>query len=268
MSCQDIISFLVIAWNSNFSTLLQNLWKIGIITLIWMIWTSRNNAVFEDQEFCAVKVMKVVKTTYKETDNFRKLGFMSNVWSDYLTLRSLEVKSRPAPPPEFVSVFWWPPDIGWIKVNTDGSASAAPGLISAGGVFRDHRAFVCGCFHIKGGSGFAFEAELLAVITAIAIAHGRGWRRIWLEADSTYVVRLLQQRSMEVPWRFRAYWINTLSRLEDMVFKVSHIYREGNAAADIMAHPSRHEGWWTQEIAEIKDVVRVDMSSHSHTRRI
>ncbi|XP_057793119.1 uncharacterized protein LOC131009729 [Salvia miltiorrhiza] len=269
LDCPDIHSFLVLAWNISFSSLLQRLWKIEILSIIWMIWTSRNACIFEDQIFNSMKVLSFIKTAFKEAEgSHSNLGYMANEWSEYLTLRSIGVSSRPAPPPDYVSVHWWPPDVGWIKVNTDGSASGSPGLIAGGGVFRDHAAMVRGCFHTKGGSGFAFEAELLAVITAIAIAYNRGWRKLWLEADSSYVVGLLQQRTMEVPWRFINYWKETLARLQEITFRVSHIYREGNAVADIMANPARQEGWWNNGIEVIEEAVIRDMASHSHTRRI
>ncbi|XP_057803087.1 uncharacterized protein LOC131018376 [Salvia miltiorrhiza] len=269
LDCLDVQSFLVMAWNMNFSSLLGRLWKIGILSAIWMIWTSRNACIFDDQAFTAIKVLSFIKTAFKEAEALPlKLGFMANEWNDYLTLRSIGVSSRPAPPPEFLSVHWWPPDIGWIKVNTDGSASGSPGLIAGGGVFRDHAATVQGCFHTKGGSGFAFEAELLAAITAIAIAYNRGWHKLWLEADSSYVVSLLQQRSMEVPWRFISYWKETLARLHEITFRVSHIYREGNVVADIMANPARQEGFWSNGIEVIDDAVIRDIPSHSHLRRI
>ncbi|XP_057811539.1 uncharacterized protein LOC131025771 [Salvia miltiorrhiza] len=168
---------------------------------------------------------------------------MANDWKEYLTLRELGVRSRSAPPPDYIDVHWWPPDLNWMKVNTDGSALGAPGRIFAGDVFRDHQAEVRGCFHVKGGSGFALEEELLAVIKAIAIAESRGWRKLWLESDSTYVVELLRKKLMEVPWRFLTSWKATIAFLNNFELRVSHIYREGNAAADIMAHNSRHEGW-------------------------
>ncbi|XP_057811785.1 uncharacterized protein LOC131026023 [Salvia miltiorrhiza] len=206
LDCPDIHSFLVMAWNATFSSLLQRLWKIGILNVIWMIWTSRNACIFEDQKFNGTKILSFIMTAFKDAEaSPLKLGYMANEWSDYLTLRSIGVASRPAPPPDYVSVHWWPPNIGWIKVNTDGSASGSPGLIAGGGVFRDHTAMVQGCFHTKGGSGFPFEAELLAAITTIAITYNRGWRKLWLEADSLYVVGLFQQRSMEIPWRFINY---------------------------------------------------------------
>ncbi|XP_057785445.1 uncharacterized protein LOC131002988 [Salvia miltiorrhiza] len=268
LNCLDITSFLAMAWNVPFSSLLHRLWKVGIISLLWIIWQSRNNAIFDDKPFSRIGVLATLKIFFKETNEVSNLGSMSNDWTDYLTIRAVGVKSRCAPPPDYISVHWWPPDINWMKVNTDGSATGAPGLIAAGGVFRDHTATVCGCFHIKGGSGFALEAELLAVVTAIAIARCRGWNRLWLEADSTYVVNLLMRRSLDVPWRFMACWKATLKRLTEMDFRISHIYREGNAAADLMAHPSRTEGWWPGVIGDIQEAVTMDMATHSHRRRV
>ncbi|XP_057767409.1 uncharacterized protein LOC130987739 [Salvia miltiorrhiza] len=138
----------------------------------------------------------------------------------------------------------------------------APGIIAAGGVFRDNWGWVRGCFHFKGGKGFAFEAELLAVIHAIDIAHHCGWRQLWLEADSTYIVRLLQTRSVEVPWRFLA----ASKNLDDFQFHVSHIYREGNKPTDLMANLDRNEGWWPYALDEIKLAVSLDMETHSTVR--
>lgn len=82
------------------------------------------------------------------------------------------------------------------------SALGAPGLATCGGVFRNSRGFVQGCFSIKMGIAFAFEAELLAAILAIEAAAERNWCHLWLECDSTYVVNLLKSKSKEVPWPF------------------------------------------------------------------
>ncbi|XP_057803256.1 uncharacterized protein LOC131018559 [Salvia miltiorrhiza] len=157
-----------------------------------------------------------------------------------------------------------PPVSHWIKVNTDGSASGAPRKIATGGVFRDNVGWVRGCFHYKGGTGFAFEAELLAVIMAIQIAHSRGWFALWVESDSTYIVNLLNTRSNIVPWRFVASWNKILVILQDFNIQISHIYREGNVPADIMANENMTEGWWPHEVEEIKKAVRLDMACHSH----
>ncbi|XP_057770242.1 uncharacterized protein LOC130990061 [Salvia miltiorrhiza] len=221
----DIHSFLVIAWNTHFSAQVLAIWKAAILTLMWKIWDARNATIFEDLQFSNQSILAFVKAFLKELDvNFQKLGTMDNTWSDYLITRELGVRGRVAPPPRMIEVHWWPPVDHWIKVNTDGSADGAPGNIAAGGVFRDNWASVRGCFHIKGGTGYAFEAELLAVITAINIAHDRGWHYLWIEADSM----------------------------------------EGNQPADVMANGNRQEGWWPFAIDEIKLAVARDMSSQSH----
>ncbi|XP_057803244.1 uncharacterized protein LOC131018545 [Salvia miltiorrhiza] len=142
------------------------------------------------------------------------------------------------------------------------------GRLRLGLLFRDKFSWVRGCFHVKGGIGFAFEAELLAVISAIQIADHRNWKYLWIESDSTYIVNLLQTRSLDVPWRFAARWKEVLAILADFNLHVTHIFREGNKMADILAANNMPEGWWPMEIEPIKKAVRVDMNCHSHLRMV
>ncbi|XP_057803038.1 uncharacterized protein LOC131018330 [Salvia miltiorrhiza] len=263
IDCLDIHSFLVLAWSTNFSSQLRTFWKAGIISLIWKIWDVRNSKIFENINFDSQRVLVFVKSFFKEIEtNFHNIDSTDSSWSDYLITRKLGIMQRAKPPPRMIEVHWWPPTNNWMKVNTDGSALGAPGLIATGGVF--YWAVVRGCFHIKGGVGFAFEAELLAVITAINLAHERNWLNLWIEADSMYVVRLLETRSSDVPWRFMNFWKNTLKLLQDFQLIITHIYREGNQPADIMARNDRTEGWWPFAIDDINLAVAKDMSTHSH----
>ncbi|XP_057770894.1 uncharacterized protein LOC130990686 [Salvia miltiorrhiza] len=262
--CVDIHSFMVSAWSLDSSSLIKAFWKAGIVNILWKIWDCRNHVIFDDLEFNIIMIRSFIKVSFREMDrHFKKLGNSNNTWSDYLILRSIGVATRAKPPPIMIEVYWWPPAVSWMKVNTDGSAHGAPGSIAAGGVFRDSWGWVRGCFHFKGGRGFAFEAELLAVIHAISIAHNRGWFSLWVEADSEYMVRLLQERSMDVPWRFIGLWKQAIMKISDFNMQVSHIYREGNRAADIMANQDREEGWWPFAIEEIKLATNLDMATHS-----
>ncbi|XP_057803758.1 uncharacterized protein LOC131019091 [Salvia miltiorrhiza] len=196
----DIHGFLVAAWNHKPSSQVLTYWKAGIIYLLWAIWHQRNECVFKGKVYSSQRLLQHIRVAFKEVEaNFSKLGCMNNSWSDYLIIRRIGVSSRASPPPIFVNVHWWPPILQWIKVNTDGSALGAPGKIAAGGVFRDNHGCVRGCFHQDGGKGFAFEAELLAVILAIQIAHERNWRFLWVESDSTYIVNLFGCRGAS--WR-------------------------------------------------------------------
>lgn len=67
--------------------------------------------------------------------------------------------------------------------------------MSYGGIFRNTRGFVKGCFSSKLGNGFALEAELFAAMKAISIAFEKDWRYLWIESDSMYIVSLLKSGS-------------------------------------------------------------------------
>ncbi|KAI9182594.1 hypothetical protein LWI28_026984 [Acer negundo] len=89
---------------------------------------------------------------------------------DLLILRRFGLQGRPSKAPVIKSVIWSPPALGWIKVNTDGTVMGSPGFGGCGGIFRNCRAFMKGCFAISLGQVFAFEAELLAASLAINFA--------------------------------------------------------------------------------------------------
>ncbi|KAI9192216.1 hypothetical protein LWI28_019629 [Acer negundo] len=116
------------------------------------------------------------------------IGCMHNCMDDLLILRRFGLQGCPSKAPVIKSVIWSPPAPGWIKVNTDGVAMGSPGFGGIGGIFRNCRAFVKGCFAIPLGQVFAFKAELLAASLAINFAWKYGWHRLWLESDSSYVV--------------------------------------------------------------------------------
>ncbi|KAK3225743.1 hypothetical protein Dsin_005605 [Dipteronia sinensis] len=175
------------------------------------------------------------------------IGCMRNCVDDLLILRRFDLYGRPARAPVIRSVIWSPPAPGWIKVNTDGAALSSPGVGGCGGVFRNCRAFVKGCFAVPLGQVFAFEAELLAASMAINFAWQNGWHRIWLESDSSYVVQLLSSRSKQVPWRIRQAWQRCIYQISMMEFQVSHIFREGNQVADALfkhALGLEVDSWW------------------------
>ncbi|XP_057790907.1 uncharacterized protein LOC131008020 [Salvia miltiorrhiza] len=249
--CVDIHSFLIFSWSIKWSSQINVFWKLGVVSVIWAIWNARNKSHFDGVYFQSRAILSFIKSVFLEVENsFAKIGCTNNTWADYLITRNLGVKVKQRPPPEYTSVYWSPPAFAWIKANTDGSAVGAPGRICAGGVFRDWRGFVRGCFHVEGGTGYAFEAELLGIITAIEFAHHCGWLKIWFEADSAYVVNALLTKSGKVPWRFQALWRRALSFLDHMDFRITHIFREGNVPADIMASPHTPEGRWTHSVED------------------
>ncbi|KAK2655102.1 hypothetical protein Ddye_008154 [Dipteronia dyeriana] len=102
--------------------------------------------------------------------NRLEIGCMRNCVDDLLILHCFDLYGRPTRAPVIRSVIWSPPAPGWTKVNTDGAALSSPGAGGCGGIFRNCRAFVKGCFTVSLDHVFAFEAELLAASIAINFA--------------------------------------------------------------------------------------------------
>ncbi|KAK2662084.1 hypothetical protein Ddye_000658 [Dipteronia dyeriana] len=98
-------------------------------------------------------------------------GGMYNSQYEVLLLRHIQVVHRPCKASKILEVFWRSHPPGWIKVNTDGSSNGSPGPSGCGGIFRNCRRFVKGCFVVPLGVMYAFEVELLAVFKAIEFAH-------------------------------------------------------------------------------------------------
>ena len=109
----------------------------------------------------------------------------------------------------------------------------------------------------------------MAAIHAINYAWDRGWKHLWLETDSTYLVYLFKRKSKVVPWRWRPAWECALDRTLSMIFHVSHIYREGNKVADSLAAraPSISSStWWNTPPAFVSPLVNDDIIGRPNFR--
>jgi ribonuclease HI len=100
----------------------------------------------------------------------------------------------------------------------------------------NHRAeFVYG-FAEPLGFNSSTQAELLAVIIEIEVASRMHWNNLWIETDSSFVVRAFQNSSNAVTWNLRNRWSNALVKFKQLNGMVSHIFREGNQVADSLAN--------------------------------
>jgi ribonuclease HI len=85
-----------------------------------------------------------------------------------------------------------------------------------------------------------FQAELCGAMRAIELAHQYKLKNIWLESDSLLVVSAFSNRFVQVSSNLRNRWKNTLILLNDMNCIVTHIHREGNTVADLLASHGLH----------------------------
>ena len=233
---------LLYAMSLTFSPQVGSLWRAAFIICVWFIWSTRNRFIFRHTGFTYQGAWKDLSFLISEVGE-NIVGYMNNSVQDLLVLRNFHVTGRPRRTPRVIEVRWLPPPPGWMKCNTDGSSDGAPGPSTAAGLFRNSRGFVHYCYVLKIGNLYAFEAELIAVMRGIQIAREKGWNKLWLESDSTYVVQLFLTRSVEVPWKYKNRWRNVLHLLSTMTFQVTNIYREGNAVADALSKHLTEQVW-------------------------
>jgi ribonuclease HI len=82
----------------------------------------------------------------------------------------------------------------------------------------------------------SFFAELCGALRAIEIALDRNWLNLWLESDSSLVVAAFKNPNKPIAWPLRNRWNNVLLKISQMNFIVTHVYREGNKVADLVAN--------------------------------
>jgi ribonuclease HI len=160
----------------------------------------------------------------------------SNSIRDFTFLKIFRVSIHHPKVPVLKEVYWQPPVVTWIKCNIDGASNGNPGLSSCGGIFRDHEANFIFAFAEPLGLSTSYVAELCGAMRAIEIAHQKHWQHLWLETDSKLVVEAFKNPNKPVAWQLSNRWKNTMFMFKQLNCVVTHIYREGNQAADSLAN--------------------------------
>ncbi|CAH2041865.1 unnamed protein product [Thlaspi arvense] len=143
---------------------------------------------------------------------------------------------------EPIKVTWEKPEIGWTKLNYDGSCKCKTGKSSIGGILRNHNAeFLLG-YAEPIGRTTSTVAELAALRRGLELVLENGWNDVWLEGDSKSLVEMIAKRKVNVvrsEAEIHVREINVMI-LELNKCMVTHVYREGNRAADKFAQLGHH----------------------------
>ncbi|XP_077249407.1 uncharacterized protein LOC143888910 [Tasmannia lanceolata] len=131
------------------------------------------------------------------------------------------------------TVQWQKPDDGWMKLNTDASVMKEGAGI--GDVIQDPEGAAIVAF------SHSIKKDNIHLLELDAIYHGlhqvvsKNLKKIWVEFDSMMAVKTIEGH-FPCPWK-RASTVekikNLLSKCE--TWKISHIWREGNGAADYLS---------------------------------
>ncbi|PON83547.1 Ribonuclease H-like domain containing protein [Trema orientale] len=89
--------------------------------------------------------------------------------------------------------YWIPPDVGYLKLNTDATVEDGFLTVGVGLVIRDSVGLVLGCASVKiHGSFSAYVAELLALLERLRFAHASGLRVKFIESDASNTIKVIK----------------------------------------------------------------------------
>jgi ribonuclease HI len=207
----------------------------AIINLLNTIWLARNQARFNNKVISWKNAISLASASTALTGN-NTCSVSSNSIRDFSFLKMFKITIHNPKVPVLKEVIWLPPSLNWTKCNIDGASNGNPDIASCGGVFRDNSADFLFAFAEPLGIATSYFAELSAALRAIEIAFENNWFNLWLETDSILVVSAFKNQNKPVAWPLRNRWKNTLVLLGQMNCMVTHVYREGNKVADLIAN--------------------------------
>ncbi len=182
---------------------------------IWNLWLRRNIFVFNS---CSVIPDPVANTIAFASELFCLMG------------KGSHVKLRVPTP-----IKWKPPDLGWVKLNTDGASLGNPGIAGGGGLIRDSNGGWVGGFARAIGVTTSVQTELRALKDGLMLAIDLGIPYLAIEMDSLVAVEFVNSKTM--PNVFLSAIVNDcrclLERFER--YTLHHIFREANGCADALA---------------------------------
>jgi hypothetical protein len=150
----------------------------SLVNIISTIWFVRNQKIFKEKSIHWRYAISMIMANVSLSGNNTSKVYNSSM-RDFTILKKFKINIHPPKAPTIKEVLWCPPQLNWMKCNTDGAATTT--TAAYGGIFRNHLADFIGGFAENIGKNSAFFAELLGAIKAIEIAYQNNWHNLWLE---------------------------------------------------------------------------------------
>ncbi|GMJ04568.1 hypothetical protein like AT3G24255 [Hibiscus trionum] len=203
--------------------------------LVWSIWLSRNEAIFNNKSFTVVNLYDIAITRIgiwcksKWPDQcFSILDFIRNPNLCHI------VSTKPS---RISADSWIAPDCDSVKFNVDASVNGSYGNGGIGGVLRNHLGLQMVRFVKFIGRTNPTEAELLAILEACCIYehHFAGWNKaVLVESDCEMVCKWINQ-DVIVPNCFAELTQKCRNFLRKPKWTLVFAYREANTIAHHLA---------------------------------
>ena len=92
-------------------------------------------------------------------------------------------------------VRWEKPQVGWVRLNTDGSAIGNPGRAGGGGILQDDQGRWIASFSKNIGLSTSFMAELWALSDGLIFCNDLNYSAVDVQIDAKTIVGLLSNPS-------------------------------------------------------------------------
>ena len=133
-----------------------------------------------------------------------------------------------------IRVAWEKPPLGWLKLNTDGSALGNPGKAEGGGLIRDHQGNWIRGFARAHGYSTSSLAELWALRDGLEIAKDLGINNLIVEMDTLSIVLLMNNTKANLLMEpLLSDYRKLLAEISNK--RIVYTFREANQCADILA---------------------------------
>jgi len=188
--------------------------------LMWRIWKSRNDLVFNKR---ATDMADIIKQTILDTKE----------WLDNTRLPERPYREQQSS--TLRKAIWQRPPVGWVKCNYDVSHHEGNKFSGLGWIIRNSQGICldCGMGKFQGRQTIE-EAECTALIWAIQCVWGLGYRKVIFEGDNLSITSIINNKTPNPRLRHYLDFIHQWSEAFTTIkFKFCH--RENNVCADILA---------------------------------
>ncbi|CAN1732114.1 Putative ribonuclease H protein At1g65750, partial [Linum perenne] len=189
---------------------------------LWLIWKARNEDIFEGK--------KVTSDLLRLRVHSWIVGVRETMKASSFFLPEIDRRRRET------LISWIPASDDWITVNMDGSVLQPQSQAAGGGIVRDSHGNKIAAFSANFGRCSIMRVELRAAALGLETAWDSGCRKVNIQLDSKAAIDAINGdpssagRHCQTLQRIR----NLCNREWEVV--VTHIFREGNRVADLLAH--------------------------------
>lgn len=190
-------------------------WNVLFLFAFWGIWRQRNNYVFNHRS----SNPNLVRDIVAQASEFFLCADQS---------RSNRCKC-------IRKIRWEKPEVGWMKLNTNGASDSLLGLVGGGGLIRDEDGRWVAGFARKIGKANSFLVELWAFRDGLVLCQQMSVPTLDIELDAKALVEAFTN-----PGYSNSVVSGLFEDCKQLVtwfpkYRIKHVFREANMCADQLA---------------------------------